>query len=235
MPTTPNGWRVDGPRMTRTVPGTKVSLTVAAGPVGEILLWVAEQFHNRVERIDGVKDDGGFSVRRNVNNPSKWSEHAAGAAIDLNATEHPNGKRNTFTKSQYAEIKKILDQVDNVVRNLPYDEMHFEVRRVPLAKVKAALDKVTGTVVVPVAHTMPASRETLRKGSTGDDVKLVQRFLGLTDDGVFGPVTYSRVRYYQRLRGLEPDGIVGSATWASIESGLNPSGGDNGGVRGDSG
>ena len=44
-------------------------------------------------------------------------------------------------------------------------------------------------------------------------VKKVQRFLGITVDGLYGPKTEQAVRNWQHQRGLTADGIVGSKTW----------------------
>ena len=56
----------------------------------------------------------------------------------------------------------------------------------------------------------------LRKGSRGDEVKKLQRALGLIDDGIFGNLTDEAVRTLQRENGLFPDGIVGPKTWAVL-------------------
>jgi hypothetical protein len=60
-------------------------------------------------------------------------------------------------------------------------------------------------------------RPTLRRGDRGEQVKVVQRKLGLTVDGLFGPGTEARVRQFQRDRALVPDGIVGPDTWQLID------------------
>jgi cell wall-associated NlpC family hydrolase len=44
-------------------------------------------------------------------------------------------------------------------------------------------------------------------------VKRVQRRLGLTADGVFGPQTARAVKRFQRRHGLAADGVVGPATY----------------------
>lgn len=61
----------------------------------------------------------------------------------------------------------------------------------------------------------PGSRA-LRWGDRGTDVALLQRFIGIDDDGVFGPVTAKAVRRYQSTRGDAPSGIVSGRTWAPI-------------------
>jgi N-acetyl-anhydromuramyl-L-alanine amidase AmpD len=74
----------------------------------------------------------------------------------------------------------------------------------------------------PVGPLIPARdsarRPTLRRGDRGEDVRQVQRKLGLPDDGRFGPVTEAAVRHFQRERDLVPDGIVGPRSWAALDA-----------------
>jgi peptidoglycan hydrolase-like protein with peptidoglycan-binding domain len=60
-------------------------------------------------------------------------------------------------------------------------------------------------------------RPTLRRPSTGEQVKLVQAKVGVIADGNFGPKTEAAVRAFQRNHGLVPDGIVGPKTWAALD------------------
>ncbi len=57
---------------------------------------------------------------------------------------------------------------------------------------------------------------TLKKGSVGDDVKTLQKILGVTVDGCFGSQTEAAVKKWQSAHGLIADGIVGSKTWATM-------------------
>lgn len=64
-------------------------------------------------------------------------------------------------------------------------------------------------------------RPTLRSGSRGDPVKLLQRLLNaqgaaLAEDGIFGKLTEQAVRDYQRRRALTVDGVVGPMTWRAL-------------------
>tara|TARA_R110000851_G_scaffold287988_2_gene442059 strand:+ start:146 stop:1030 length:885 start_codon:yes stop_codon:yes gene_type:complete len=56
----------------------------------------------------------------------------------------------------------------------------------------------------------------LKKGSRGEDVKVLQQFLGLTADGIFGSGTEASVKNWQVTNGLVADGIVGPKTWDSM-------------------
>jgi len=52
----------------------------------------------------------------------------------------------------------------------------------------------------------------LKKGSKGNEVKELQKFLGLTADGIFGAQTEKAVKKWQWENGLTDDGIVGPET-----------------------
>ena len=56
----------------------------------------------------------------------------------------------------------------------------------------------------------------LKKGSKGDNVKLLQEKLGLNSDGDFGPATEVKVKEWQTKNGLTPDGVVGYPTWNKL-------------------
>ncbi len=61
--------------------------------------------------------------------------------------------------------------------------------------------------------------QTLRLGSKGEQVKILQSLLGgLTVDGVFGMKTDSAVREFQKNNGLKADGIVGPITRAKLNA-----------------
>lgn len=52
--------------------------------------------------------------------------------------------------------------------------------------------------------------------AAGGTVVQLQRALGLTADGIYGPQTRRAVRRYQRAHGLAVDGIAGPATLAAL-------------------
>ena len=66
---------------------------------------------------------------------------------------------------------------------------------------------------------------TISLGATGDVVKRLQRALrrtpneGLRVDGVFSPLIETAVKEFQQGVGLTADGIVGPLTWAALPDG----------------
>jgi len=71
---------------------------------------------------------------------------------------------------------------------------------------------------------IPASttRRTLRRGSTGEDVKELQTrlaswgYLPGKIDGIYGKQTEAAVKAFQTANGLAADGICGQQTWAAV-------------------
>lgn len=57
---------------------------------------------------------------------------------------------------------------------------------------------------------------TLKQGSKGGDVKLLQKYMGVTQDGVWGPKTSVAVKAWQTSKGLIADGVVGPKTWMKL-------------------
>ena len=69
----------------------------------------------------------------------------------------------------------------------------------------------------PAAHPLaPYAATTIKKGATGPAVVGLQRTLGITADGQFGPKTEAAVKTYQTRRNLTPNGIVGPSTWQAL-------------------
>lgn len=58
--------------------------------------------------------------------------------------------------------------------------------------------------------------KTLKKGSKGDDVKTLQRLLGVAVDGDFGQKTHDALVAWQKAHGLVADGIAGSKTFEAL-------------------
>jgi hypothetical protein len=58
--------------------------------------------------------------------------------------------------------------------------------------------------------------KSIKKGSTGEQVRILQAFLGLTVDGSFGPATDKTFRAWQTKQGLTADGSCGPKSWTAL-------------------
>ncbi len=151
-----NGWpansnpaAIDINRAWEPIPGHRFPGGIKSGDVETIFTYLVVNLDARVEPIDLYLpgDEWGYHYKQSANSPKLISCHSSGTAIDYNATRHPNGRRNTWTPVQVLEIRKILAELDGVVRWLgdatgTPDEMHFEIRGTPadVARVAAQLE-----------------------------------------------------------------------------------------------
>jgi TP901 family phage tail tape measure protein len=68
----------------------------------------------------------------------------------------------------------------------------------------------------PVSTTKKTSSSVLKRGSKGEDVKTLQKKLGIKADGIYGAQTEKAVKAYQKKNGLSADGIVGAKTMSKM-------------------
>lgn len=86
----------------------------------------------------------------------------------------------------------------------------------------AALALLFAVNIVLILFAQNASASTYRRGSSGEQVRVIQDKLkrwGYYDgavDGIFGGATEKAVRYFQRSNGLAEDGIVGKNTLTAL-------------------
>lgn len=89
-------------------------------------------------------------------------------------------------------------------------------------KWKIFKERIAGTSltdnIVEIISETNFSYPTIKKGSTGSAVKVLQEKLGVVVDGDFGPKTEAAVNAFQKKNGLVVDGICGPLTWAKINS-----------------
>lgn len=215
---------------------------VRNGDVHTVLSYVATQLDKRVEPVafpgGHPADDWGYNYRTN-RNANNLSCHASGTAFDFNATRHPNGKRGTFSAAQVAEIRRILAEVNNVVKwggdfKGTADEMHFEIhgtnaqvsavaRRIDALE-NPTQDQVDASNIQLVSNevSLPPQPITdlIREGDQGEKVRAWQGELWRLGfgvgphDAIFGPATFNMTRLFQLAAGVHVDSIVGPQTLA---------------------
>ena len=85
----------------------------------------------------------------------------------------------------------------------------------PFSKLIAVLATLlaAGLLAAPAASAF----KPVKKGDRGAKVILVQRALGLKQDGIFGSATKRAVMRFQRRRGLTVDGVVGPVTYNALK------------------
>jgi len=91
-------------------------------------------------------------------------------------------------------------------------------RRGTLAVV-TAMTVAAGAAMAQEATRAPGSgpaRAALTMGATGPSVAALQRAIGVTADGAFGPITRRALKRWQRAHGLAADGVAGPATLAAL-------------------
>jgi D-alanyl-D-alanine carboxypeptidase/Putative peptidoglycan binding domain len=87
------------------------------------------------------------------------------------------------------------------------DGMHFEASE-QLIRKWAAQELFAGNAV-------PA--QVISLGDRGQEVRNLQKALGLTIDGIFGKGTQKAVIAFQKSKGLTADGAAGAKTWAALK------------------
>jgi N-acetylmuramoyl-L-alanine amidase len=141
------------------------------------------------------------------------------------------------TIANVVELTKILMQKygipkANVIRHFDVTGKHCPAYWVNNEKWKAEfLNKLDGaasgsttTTTAKGGNTVNITMSVLKKGSTGKEVKTLQRLLialgyscgSSGADGSFGNATLEAVKKFQKAKGLVVDGSVGSATWNAI-------------------
>jgi peptidoglycan hydrolase-like protein with peptidoglycan-binding domain len=84
----------------------------------------------------------------------------------------------------------------------------------------AMLALAGGIVAVPVE--VAAADTKASASSTRGDIRALQRKVGVTADGVFGPATERALKRWQRRHGLVADGIAGPQTRSAMGLGAGP-------------
>jgi len=187
---------------------------------------------NRSKSSDGSVGDTSHAARPSDHNPVNGVVHA----IDI--THDPKGGFDSYAfadmllKKQDRRVKYIISnrRIGSGPQGLqagvwrkytgsnPHDHhVHISVVAGP------AEDATDPWSIDGVASPSPEAAETftpppptLRKGSTGQDVRKLQAALHLFTDGQFGELTEIALKEFQKDNGLVPDGIAGPQTWYAL-------------------
>jgi polysaccharide deacetylase family sporulation protein PdaB len=163
------------------------SVLQAAGDAGytRAIMWT-------IESLDYTGISSSEIYSRVVNNVTP------GAIVLMHAVD-------TAPNTKYA-----LQDIINNLRNQGYS-----------FKTVSGLLEATSSATSNVAVSSTSSGSILRQGSTGNAVKQLQQALvnkgySLSVDGVFGTMTQNALISFQRSVGITADGIVGPVTWSKL-------------------
>ena len=105
------------------------SISTSSGKTAQVDKKYAAQFQGFINDLEGtgykIDDLSGFSDRQNVNDPSKKSMHAYGAAIDINPDKNPNNSTQTDLPPETAALAKKWGLGWGMQWNSVKDPMHF--------------------------------------------------------------------------------------------------------------
>lgn len=163
----------------------------------------------------------------NTGNASGGSPHLhfeiqhKGEALD----PHPRIKRVFPLKDKIEYLENILDDADDE-DELAESVVAMYSRELLLARTmeielpSSIEEAMTNPTTPKTATKLSASliTRTLKVGSTGEDVKMLQASLGLTADGSFGPKTKAAVIEFQKSKGLTADGVFGPMSRSALEA-----------------
>lgn len=197
------------------VPGATVRLSVRK-EVAPLLIGLARDFHATVERLD--PDSTWGHAPRKIANSNRWSYHAPGIALDLNAAAHPDGKRGTFSRAKVRAIRALLAQYrfqgKPVFRwggdfgGSDVDEMHFQLIT-PRANALRAVKALQTSVPVsdlPVLGTAGGDMRNLVFGKSKSSTRVYVGD-GVACRGVAKEAGWKRLMDEAKRRGASDDDI----------------------------
>lgn len=203
-----------------------------------VIIIVRREVAELVATLLQITEELGYDIKpgqtwgaacRPIRGTNAASNHSFALAVDINSIANPMGV--TFKTDIPPRVVEVWWKCGwfwgGWYATRP-DAMHFEYVHEPsdvdedLATARKILAALRAPVPAPETkwrkrvNVKPGSR-TVRRWDQGDDVALVQRFLGdKPDDGKFDEGLEKAVRGYQKMRGLKVDGVVGPVTWKPI-------------------
>lgn len=199
---------------------------------------VNQKYPTRSKDSDGSIGDAAHASRSSDHNP--WITDPGGpnvvSAIDI--THDPKSGCDSYALAEFLKANKD-HRIKYIISNRkicsgnagpspwtwrkynganPHDHhVHISVEdEKSLYDNVASWGLATGTMPVHNEPEPTPVPRTLRRGTSGEEVRNLQSKLFVTVDGEFGPKTEKAVIRFQQMHGLVADGVVGPATWKAI-------------------
>lgn len=227
----------DSTMVVRTSSGLKCSVPLAPASITGVTVNVRKELAPLVKELMRRSEAMGYNIGSNTwgyncryvrGSTTTPSNHAYGRAVDLNSESNPMST--TFQSNIPPAVVRMWINHGfywGGHYSTRYDTMHFEYVGT-FAQIGTFYKNLTGSpITTPPTPTCPsltlASYPSIKQGSTGTSVKVIQCLVGATPDGFFGSATTSKVKAFQSSVGLLADGVVGPKTWnAALSKGTTP-------------
>lgn len=206
-------------------PGKRNAAEYARNPEKIANYVYQDEFRSKAGQMGNVKEGDGWRFRgrglkqltgrNNYTGFGKSVGMSAEEAADYVATE----KGAVESAAWFWDTNKLntiadTDDVVKMTKKINGGDIGLADRQ---ARYTKCMDILGGKVdLKAVAESSSGTPPTLRKGSKGEWVKKMQKVLGATPDGDFGPGTEKAVKSWQAKNGLTPDGVVGPKTLAKM-------------------
>jgi len=194
---------------------------------------VNEKWPNRSKSSDGSVGDLSHSARASDHNPD-----GNGVVHAIDITHDPKGGFDSYAFADML-LKKQDRRVKYIISNRrigsgpqgpsagvwrPYTGSNPHDHHCHISVVAGAAGDATDPWSIDgVSSPSPEAAEaftppppTLRKGSTGQEVRKLQAALHIFTDGQFGNLTEIALKAFQKDHGLIEDGICGPQVWSAI-------------------
>lgn len=177
--------------------------------------------------VDGIVGPETRAALRDAERPNQTIEHAS-------PTDEPNEREEMYTSESRrllryirpmmrgSDVQEVQQKVGASVDGIFGPETDRMVRRFQSTH-QLTVDGIVGPqtwrALDRVGRNQPTYERLISLQSPymrGEDVKAVQRAVGVAVDGLYGPITERAVRRFQRQEGITVDGIVGPQTWGRL-------------------
>jgi len=163
-----------------------------------------------VRKLQMCRDKFGVTIINSAYRTPEWNKRVGG----VSDSQHVKGKASdTVCKgTSPLEVAMYAEAIGMGGVGLYNDFTHIDTR-----DIKARWDNRSGKEVG-----VQTFLKTIKFGSSGEHVRIAQRYLGIRDDGIFGNGTRKAVIEFQESHRdkngnkLVADGIVGQLTWTAL-------------------